>query len=126
MKKSEKTKPNLWKRIVGRVKKGSKYGKPNTWNARKAQYAVKEYKDAGGGYKGNKTKSNSLVKWTKQDWQYSSEEQEGKGRYLPKRVWDKLTLREKAETNKKKREATKKHKKKAKYSKKVAKLVKKA
>lgn len=122
----KRTKPKLWEKIVAKVKKGSKYGDANSWNARKAQYAVKLYKEAGGGYVGKKKKSNSLVKWTEQDWQYSSEKQKGKGRYLPKKVWEKLSPQEKAATNRKKKAAKKKRKKKAKYSKKVAKLVKKA
>lgn len=123
---AEKTKPSLWRRIVAKVKKAGKYGKANSWNARKAQYAVKLYKESGGEYKGKKTSKNSLVRWTKQDWQYSSEISKGKGRYLPKKVWEKLTGREKAATNQRKREAAKKGKLKAPYSKKIAKLVKNA
>lgn len=123
---AEKTKPLLWKRIVSHVKKRDKYGKENSWNARKAQYAVKLYKESGGGYKGKKTNKNSLSKWTKQKWQYSSKKQEKKGRYLPKKVWEKLSQYEKQKTNKKKKQATKKGKTKAPYSKKIAKLVKNA
>lgn len=123
---ADKTKPLLWKRIVAKVKKRNKYGKPDSWNARKAQYAVKLYKESGGDYKGKKTSKNSLVKWTKQDWQYSSTKFKGKGRYLPKKVWKKLSPKEKATTNKKKRASTKKGKTKASYSKKIARLVKNA
>lgn len=125
-KEAVKTKPVLWEKIVAKVKKGSKYGKANSWNARKAQYAVKLYKEAGGGYRGKKTAQNSLVKWTRQDWKYSSKEQEGKGRYLPRKVWEKLSSKEKAATNKKKKEAVKKRKLKAPYSEKIAKLVRKS
>ena len=125
-KEAVKTKSLLWKRIVSKVKKGSKYGKANSWNARKAQYAVKLYKEAGGGYKGEKTSKNSLAKWTKQDWKYSSKDQKGKGRYLPAKIWKKLSPQEKAATNKKKKESMKKGKAKAPYSKKVAKLVRNA
>lgn len=121
---AEKTNPSLWRRIVSKIKKENRYGKPNSWNARKAQYAVKVYKDNNGGYKGKKTKENSLTKWTKQNWQYSSKKSQGKGRYLPEKVWDKLTKKEKDKENQKKREATKKGKPKAKYSKKIAKLIK--
>jgi len=119
-----RTDPELWEKIKKKVKRSAKFGDANTWNARKAQHAVKLYKEAGGGYVGAKSSKNSLVKWTKQDWQYSSED--GKGRYLPKKVWEKLSPQEKAATNRKKKQATKKHKKKAKYSKKVAKLVREA
>lgn len=128
---AEKTKPALWKKIVEKIKKGSKGGAAETWNARKAQLAVAEYKKAGGGYKGRKTKENDLVKWTDQDWGYVTEGDKEKptskrGRYLPKKVRDSLTTKEKAETNKRKRAATKQGKKKAKYSKKIAKKVRKA
>ena len=121
-----KTNPSLWKRIIEKVKRGSKYGKPNSWNARKAQYSVKLYKESGGSYKGKKSPKNSLTKWTKQDWKYSSKEQEGKGRYLPKKVWDKLTPKEKEKKKQKKKQANSSRKTKAHYSKKIGKLVKNA
>ena len=121
---ANKTKPLLWKKIVAKVKKENKYGKENSWNARKAQYAVKIYKESGGGYNEKKTDNNSLVKWTKQDWQYSSKKSQGKGRYLPKVVWEKLSSKDKNTTNNTKREATKKGKTKSAYSKKIARLVK--
>lgn len=119
----ERTNPLLWKKIVERVKRGAKYGRANSWNARKAQYAVKLYKIEGGEYIGVKTPQNSLVRWTIQDWQYSSPQMKGKGRYLPKKVWDKLTSQEKAATNLAKKKVG--HKK-ARYSKKVARLVRNA
>lgn len=125
---AERTKPILWKKIVEKIKKGSKGGAAGTWNARKAQLAVAEYKKSGGGYKGHKTKNNDLVKWTDQDWGYVTEGDEEKpknkrGRYLPKKVRDSLTSKEKAATNRRKRVAIKQRKKKAKYSKKIAKKV---
>lgn len=54
-----------------------------------------------------------LVKWTKQDWQYSNKNEEDKpreqrGRYLPKKAWDSLSSGEKAATNRAKREGSKK------------------
>lgn len=54
----------------------------------------------------------NLVKWTKQDWQYSNPKEEDKpradrGRYLPKKAWDSLTSNEKAATNRAKREGSK-------------------
>jgi hypothetical protein len=49
-----KKNPALWKRIVARVKAGSKGGDAGQWSARKAQLAVSEYKKAGGGYSGRK------------------------------------------------------------------------
>jgi len=65
-----RTKPELWEKIKKKVMKGSKGGKAGQWSARKAQLAVKLYKEAGGGYIGSKKKSNALTKWTEQDWQY--------------------------------------------------------
>ena len=123
---SEKTKPLLWKRIVSKVKKGSKYGDSNSWNAHKAQYAVKLYKETGGGYKGKKNSKNSLKKWSDQEWSYSDKKMEGEGRYLPKKVWSKLSSKEKEKTNRKKISGEKVGKEKVKYSKKVARLVKNA
>jgi hypothetical protein len=66
------------------------------WSARKAQLAVAEYKKSGGGYIGRKSSSNSLVKWTKQDWGYIKGRS---GRYLPRKVRENLTPREKAREN---------------------------
>ena len=54
----------MWKRIVSSVKSGSSGGRPGQWSARKAQIATKRYKKAGGGYKGAKSSSNSLSKWS--------------------------------------------------------------
>lgn len=100
-----KTNPALWKRVVASVKAGGKGGDPGEWSARKAQLAVKKYKDAGGGYKGAKSESNKLSKWTKQDWTTSSgKPSEGKRRYLPKAAWKALSSSEKAATNRAKAE----------------------
>lgn len=44
-----KTNPELWHRIVERVKAEGVGGtRPGQWSARKAQIAVKRYKNAGG------------------------------------------------------------------------------
>jgi len=121
-----KTNPGLWKRVVSSVKAGSKGGDAGEWSARKAQLAVKKYKDAGGGYKGAKSSSNSLSKWSKQEWTTSSgKPSEGKRRYLPKAAWKALSSSEKASTNKAKAEGAKKGKQFVKQPKKVAAKVKK-
>ena len=65
---AKKTQPGKWKRIVAAVKAGSKGGSPGQWSARKAQLATARYKKSGGGYKGAKSASNSLSKWSKQKW----------------------------------------------------------
>lgn len=106
---SKKKNPALWKRIVARIKAGSKGGRPGQWSARKAQLAVAAYKKAGGGYKGKKSKSNSLSKWTKQKWTTSDgKPSEGKKRYLPAKAWKNLTASEKRATNAAKAKGNKK------------------
>ena len=45
------TKPTMRKRLLNKIKAGSKGGKPGQWSARKAQLVASEYKKAGGGYK---------------------------------------------------------------------------
>jgi hypothetical protein len=104
---AKKKNPELWKRIVARVKAGSKGGDPGEWSARKAQLAVTQYKKSGGSYVGPK-KETSLSKWTKQEWTTSDgEPSKGKKRYLPKKAWDSLTSSEKAATNRAKAEGNK-------------------
>ncbi|MFZ9617897.1 MAG: hypothetical protein ACO29Y_06275 [Holophagaceae bacterium] len=104
---AKKKNPELWKRIVARVKAGSKGGDPGEWSARKAQLAVNQYKKSGGSYVGPK-KETSLSKWTKQEWTTSDgEPSKGKKRYLPKKAWDSLTSSEKAATNRAKAEGNK-------------------
>lgn len=45
------TKPEMRKRLFGKIKAGTKGGDPGEWSARKAQLLANEYKKAGGGYK---------------------------------------------------------------------------
>lgn len=105
-----KTDPAKWKRIVAAVKAGGKGGSPGQWSARKAQMATQRYKSAGGGYKGPKTASNSLSRWTKEDWgtksgKYSTQGPDATGeRYLPRAARAKLTPAEYAATSRAKRE----------------------
>jgi len=104
---AKKKNPELWKRIVARVKAGSKGGDPGEWSARKAQLAVNQYKKSGGSYVGPK-KETSLSKWTKQEWTTSDgEPSKGKKRYLPKKAWDSLSSSQKAATNRAKAEGNK-------------------
>ncbi len=99
--------PAKWKRIVSRVKAGTKGGDPGEWSARKAQLAVSLYKKSGGTYKGPKSET-SLSRWTKQDWTTSSgKPSEGKRRYLPRAAWSALSASEKSATNKAKAEGNK-------------------
>lgn len=116
---AKRTHPELWEKIKKKVTAGSKGGNPGQWSARKAQLAVKLYKEAGGGYEGKKSKSNSLKKWTDQDWQYAGKEKES--RYLPKKAIDALSPQEKGATNKAKKEGTRKGKQFVSQPKKIAK-----
>lgn len=76
-----------------------------------------------------KPSQKSLVKWTEQKWQYSSDKEESKpktkrGRYLPKAAWDALSPGEKRATNAAKRKGTKAGKQFVKQPKTIAKKVK--
>ena len=119
-----KTNPSLWKKVVSSVKSGSKGGDAGEWSARKAQLAVKIYKEKGGGYSGAKSESNKLTKWSKQEWTTSSgKPSEGKRRYLPEAAWKALSSSEKSATNKAKAEGNKKGKQFVKQPKQVAEKV---
>jgi hypothetical protein len=123
---AKRTNESLWKRIVARVKAGSKGGKPGQWSGHKAQMAVSEYKKAGGGYKGKKSSKNSLAKWTKQKWRTPSGKPSVQGKkatgevYAPSKTIAKLKStssgkKKLAAANKKKRAAIKKGKQHAKH-----------
>lgn len=119
---SKKKNPKLWKRIVARIKAGSKGGRSGQWSARKAQLAVAAYKKAGGGYKGKKSSKNKLAKWTKQKWTTSDgKPSKGKKRYLPAKAWKNLTASEKRATNAAKARGNKKGKQFVKQPKAIAK-----
>ena len=105
---SGRTDEAKWKRIVARVKAGSKGGKPGQWSARKAQLSTMLYKKSGGGYTGPKTKAQkSLTKWTKEKWRTSdgrpAARKGGTTRYLPDAAWNNLTPAQRSATNRKKR-----------------------
>jgi hypothetical protein len=119
-----KTNPALWERVKNQVMKGSKGGPSGKWSARKAQLSVKLYKSRGGGYKGSRSSSNSLTKWSKEKWGYISSSTRSsrsrstrsrstrsrsrnsagtrKGRYLPLVVRKHLSSRTKSDENRKK------------------------
>lgn len=72
-----------------------------------------------------KPQQTSLVNWTRQEWQYSSEKEQDKprkkrGRYLPKAAWTSLSSGEKAATNRAKRKGSKAGKQFVKQPKKIA------
>jgi hypothetical protein len=101
------TNPSLRNQIKNRIMAGSKGGRPGQWSARKAQLLAMEYRRRGGGYKGKKSSSQrSLSKWTRQEWTTSDGKPAIQGnktrRYLPKKVWQKLTPEQRRATNAKK------------------------
>jgi hypothetical protein len=105
-----RTNPDLWSHVKTEVTHSSKGGLPGQWSARKAQLAVKLYKDRGGKYVGRKSSRNSLHQWTVQDWRTKS----GKPslvtgeRYLPAKAIKHLSSAEYARTTRKKREGLRK------------------
>jgi hypothetical protein len=106
---AQKSNPKLWSRIVASVKSENIGGTlSGEWSARKAQIAVKKYKDAGGKYIGSKSPSNKLRKWSRQSWRTKS----GKPshitgeRYLPSKAIKSLSSREYAQVTASKRRAT--------------------
>ena len=103
---AKKSNPALWDRVVSSVKAGSKGGDAGQWSARKAQLAVAKYKDAGGKYSGKKSESNSLSKWTKQEWGTKSGKpsSETGERYLPEKAIKSLSSAEYAATTRAKRQ----------------------
>lgn len=100
-----KTDPQLWERVKQEVTAGDKGGEPGQWSARKAQYAVQEYKKRGGGYEGKKTAHNHLREWTREAWGTQSGKPSGETgeRYLPKKARDSLSDDEYERTTEKKR-----------------------
>jgi hypothetical protein len=118
---AKKSNPALWERAKSQAKArmGGKH------SARAMQLAVSIYKKAGGKYKGAKTSSNKLAKWTKEKWTTSSgKPSEGKRRYLPKKAWSALSASEKAATNKAKASGNAKGKQFVAQPKSIAKKVK--
>lgn len=109
---AKKSNPTLWSKVVSSVKSGSKGGNAGQWSARKAQIAVKKYKESGGGYQGKKSESNSLKKWTDQKWKTKSGKPslETGERYLPEKAIKSLSKKEYESTTKAKREGLKKGK----------------
>jgi len=104
----------LRERIKNRIMAGSDGGRPGQWSARKAQLLAVRYRAAGGGYKKGKKptkKQRSLRKWTREKWRTSDGKpalRDGKmRRYLPDKVWGRLTASQRAATNRKKIEGDK-------------------
>jgi len=99
--------PALWNKLKDKIMKGDKGGKAGQWSARKAQILVKTYVDQDGGFIGKKSKDNSLVKWTKQNWMTKSglPSLVTGERYLPEKAIKALTSDEYNKTSDIKRHA---------------------
>lgn len=106
---AKKSDPELWDKVKAEVTAGDKGGEPGQWSARKAQFAVQEYKRRGGGYVGKKTADNHLLEWEKEEWGTKSglDSRETGERYLPKAALESLTPEEYRRTTAKKRADTK-------------------
>ena len=95
-----KTNPKLWESIKDKVIADDKGGPKGKWSARKAQIATKLYKEKGGGYKGQRSRSNSLKKWSDEKWDYIGKEKHS--RYLPEKVRSHLSRSAKRSESRKK------------------------
>lgn len=120
---AKKTNSSLWesskKKAIARM--GGKH------SARAMQLAVKLYKKAGGGYKGKKSSSNSLSKWSKQNWTTGSgkKSKDTGEAYFPKKAVEALKKAGKYQkATAQKRAAAKKGKQFARYSPDIQRIVK--
>ena len=107
------TKPKLRAKLKKQIQASDKGGKPGQWSARKSQLLASEYKKAGGGYRGNKTKAaKSLDRWTSQKWRTKDKKPAIRDgyttRYLPDKEWEKLSDGEAIATIRKKIKGSKK------------------
>ncbi|MDX7953160.1 hypothetical protein P7D22_18515 [Lichenihabitans sp. Uapishka_5] len=107
---AEKSDPELWNKIKEEVTASDKGGKAGQWSARKAQLATHEYKQEGGGYKGEKSADNHLTEWTEENWGTKSGKDSGDTgeRYLPEKAREALSPEDYARTTRKKRADTRK------------------
>lgn len=122
-----RTNEQLWERVKAEIMQDEVAGtKAGQWSARKAQLAVKRYKDKGGTYTGQKAATNALVKWTKQDWTTKSGQPShvtGE-RYLPRKAIESLSAQQYASTSRTKRKGFKQGKQFVKQPHKIAEFVK--
>lgn len=104
-----RTNPELWESAKAEATR-----KMGGHSARAMQLAVRIYKEKGGGYTDEKTKSQeSLTKWTKEEWGTKSGKPSVRGkdatgeRYLPKKAVKALSSDEYTKTTAAKRKGTK-------------------
>jgi len=107
------TDPELREKLKEEIQAGDRGGKPGQWSARKSQLLVREYEKAGGGYTDEERdpEQKSLEDWTDEDWQTADGKvaiRDGEtARYLPREAWEKMSPKERRETDRRKREASK-------------------
>jgi hypothetical protein len=107
------THPELREKVKEEIKASDKGGKEGQWSARKSQLLTQEYEKRGGGYKGEKGRSQKdLEEWNEEEWQTKEGEADARQaggetkRYLPKKAWENMSEEEKEETEQKKREGS--------------------
>ena len=125
---AKKTDPKLWEKVKEEVIAGDKGGEPGQWSARKAQLAVHDYKEEGGGYLGEKSGDNSLAQWSKEAWDTKSgkDSAETGERYLPKKAREKISDAEYEKSSDQKRADTAKGRQYSKQPKHAAEVTKEA
>jgi hypothetical protein len=107
--KTKRDNEELWQQIKEYITSIDISGtKADQWSARKAQLAVKLYKENGGGYIGKKDINNSLAQWTEQNWRTKSglPSSISNERYLPSEAIYNLTPQQYYQTSLKKKKDT--------------------
>lgn len=109
------THPEMREEIKEEIKASDKGGDPGQWSARKSQFLKQEYERRGGGYVSEPDEDQkNLRQWTEEEWQTKEGEAEARGggeggqtkRYLPKEAWEKMSEKEKRQTEQKKQEGS--------------------
>lgn len=111
------TEPDLRERLKDQIKAGDRGGRPGQWSARKSQLLVREYEQAGGGYRDEDTRTASqrhLEQWGEQDWHADdgsaqARSEDGTERYLPDVAWQLLAPSEQRATRRAKKTAADQH-----------------
>ncbi len=114
---AEYTEPELRERLKEEIKASDRGGAPGRWSARKSQLLVREYEQAGGGYRdsGRRTEAQQhLQEWGAQDWHTESGDAQARGedgvaRYLPDVAWKLLSKAEREATDDRKRGSDAEH-----------------
>jgi hypothetical protein len=106
------TDPELRERLKEEIKAGDRGGAPGKWSARKSELLVREYEQAGGGYRHPERRSESqrhLKQWEREEWTTAdgtgrARQGDGTHRYLPKDAWEAMSPEEREATERAKLE----------------------